>query len=464
MRVCNECNKKWSYPVQRCIFCGGLIKDIIPTKFTVKGITKVFVPSTGHKKVPYYNVLLKDENDDFHIKKTFKEFKLNQTFEVKNEKGKTIVALCGVGYSIVDATIRAIKLMGGIEFNPKDKILIKPNLVLAKSASTGIITNPLVVEGIIKYLLEKGISKSNLFIGEGSLQGVDTDKMLKKTEYYELCEKYGLKFFDLLSGKFINREIGIGKNKRVVQISELVLDMDLIIDVPVIKTHMQTGVSLGIKNMKGVINHSSRKVMHMHELEDQIAYLSTALPKYITIADGSIGLEGMGPLTLGKPANFGVVVAGKDPVAVDTAICHIIKIKVPKHIRKAAEIGLGEGDIKKINFVGDEVAVVSKKFEPADSRISPHPDIALIDGKPCSSCINSVWTTLHSLKDIPTEVVTIALGSQINEDMIGSGEIIAMGDCAVRALKNKGCAQKLKGCPPSEKDQKEFLKKWLNLP
>ena len=271
-----------------------------------------------------------------------------------------------------------------------------------------------------------------------------------------------IKFKNLFDGEFIKKQIGEKGKEFSVQISKDLLESDLIINVPVVKTHFQTGVSLGIKNMKGVINHSSRKNMHKGKLEEQIAYLAQALPKYITIADGSIGLEGMGPGALGEPANFGLIIAGRDPVAVDTIICHLTKLKLPKHVKKAAELGVGEADLNKINIVGEEVEVVQRKFKPADERISPHSDIDLIDGKPCSGCLNSVWSILYNLKDISAEKISIAFGSQLSEDMIGYGKIIAIGDCAINSLKKLGHeVEALRGCPPADEQQKEFLKKWL---
>lgn len=462
MWQCKKCKKTWAYPIEKCIFCGEKIEDQISGEFIVEGITKVFVPSAEHKEVPYFVLLLKDENGCLHIKKTFKDYKIGQKFEEKVKKEKTTVAVSRVGYSIINATKKAIRLMGGITFKPNDKIFIKPNIVLAKSASTGVVTNPLVVEGIICYLLEKGVPRDNIIIGEGCLEGIDPEKAIKKAGYYDLCNKYGIKFRDIFSGRFIKKEIDDGEQKAIVEIAEEIFKADIIISVPVVKTHMQTGVSLGIKNIKGVINHQSRKTMHRSKLERQIAYLSKLIPRYITIADGSIGLEGMGPLSLGKPANLGLIIAGKDPVAVDTAICHIIGIKVPEHIKKAAELGLGEGDIKRINLAGEEIKVVQRKFEAADKRVSPHPDFEIIDGKPCSGCINSVWMTLHDLKEIPAETISVAIGSQILDEMIGYGKIIAIGNCALRALKNKGHeVEALEGCPPTEEQQKAFLKKWL---
>ncbi len=462
MWKCNKCQKTWNYPIEKCLFCKEQIKHSSSNEFIVEGITKVFVESTGHRKAPYFDVLLKDENGDFHIKKTFKEYKIGDKFLTIDKTDKIIVATSKIGYSIISATKRVIKLIGGLDIKPEDKVLIKPNIVVAKSPSSGIVTNPLVVEGIIQYLIENGHKRDNIIIAEGSLEMIDHMTAIKKSGYFDLCNKYNIKFIDLLKTKFINKEINIEGKKRVVQVSEEIFKADKIINVPVIKTHFQTGVSLSIKNMKGVINNPSRKVMHKDHLQKQIALLSTILPEYVTIADGSIALEGMGPGALGEPANLELIFAGKDPVALDTAICHIIGLNVAKHIKEASKLGLGVSDMKKIQIIGEEVDVIKKKFKAADQKISPHPDFELLDGKPCSGCLNSVWTTLHSLKDISAEEISIFFGSHFDDEMLGYGRIIAIGDCAYQAMKKKGHeVEALRGCPPNEEDQKEFLRKWF---
>jgi len=79
--VCNECGKKWRYPVEKCIFCNGEIKKMVSDKFLVKGITQVFVPSVGNERVPYYNLLIEDDAGNLHIKKTFAIYEIGNFVE-----------------------------------------------------------------------------------------------------------------------------------------------------------------------------------------------------------------------------------------------------------------------------------------------------------------------------------------------------------------------------------------------
>jgi len=79
--LCNECGKKWRYPVDKCVFCNGEIKKLAGEKFIVKGITQVFIPSVGNERVPYYNLLVEDDAGNLHIKKTFTAYEIGNVME-----------------------------------------------------------------------------------------------------------------------------------------------------------------------------------------------------------------------------------------------------------------------------------------------------------------------------------------------------------------------------------------------
>lgn len=74
----------WHYPVPRCIFCNSEIRSIKSTKFIVKGITAVHVPSTEHDRVPYYELLVNDEHENIYIKKSFEAYKIGDPIELES--------------------------------------------------------------------------------------------------------------------------------------------------------------------------------------------------------------------------------------------------------------------------------------------------------------------------------------------------------------------------------------------
>jgi uncharacterized OB-fold protein len=68
---CENCKKWWSYPVERCIFCGYDIQEFSETRYKIIGFTEVHVPSTNNEKVPYFVYLLEDKNGNKKIIKSF---------------------------------------------------------------------------------------------------------------------------------------------------------------------------------------------------------------------------------------------------------------------------------------------------------------------------------------------------------------------------------------------------------
>ena len=100
MRICEKCRKSWYYPVERCVFCKGKTVEREPSAFTVKGITEISIPSSEHKEIPYFDLLLVDENGNYHIKKSFKRFKIGDTFDGKKrskKKKQMTIGIVGTG-------------------------------------------------------------------------------------------------------------------------------------------------------------------------------------------------------------------------------------------------------------------------------------------------------------------------------------------------------------------------------
>lgn len=95
---CDSCAKEWDYPVKYCIFCGKLISKIDITKYTVEGITQVFVPSDNHPVTPYYVMLLEDSNGSYKFQKTFKYHNIGDTIYVKgDEEEEYAIGVIGTG-------------------------------------------------------------------------------------------------------------------------------------------------------------------------------------------------------------------------------------------------------------------------------------------------------------------------------------------------------------------------------
>ncbi|MEN6291143.1 MAG: 3-hydroxyacyl-CoA dehydrogenase NAD-binding domain-containing protein, partial [Methanobacterium sp.] len=83
---CKNCEKFWSYPLKKCIYCGESLKEVVETVYEVIGSTEVKVPSTEHEKVPYFNYLLEDKNGNKIIIKSFENHGIGDTIDLTKEK------------------------------------------------------------------------------------------------------------------------------------------------------------------------------------------------------------------------------------------------------------------------------------------------------------------------------------------------------------------------------------------
>ena len=165
---------------------------------------------------------------------------------------------------------KAIQLCGGFEqLKPTDHVLIKPNLVAWEDrypiAPFGVFTTTRLVEDLI--ILLKDFGCRHIAIGEGSVQirkGMGTEQAFDGLGYRELEKRYGVTLLDLNKSK---TEKFLFHGDLSLHLAKDAVDCDFLIDFPVLKTHGQTKVSLGLKNLKGCLKLQSKKLCHHAELD-----------------------------------------------------------------------------------------------------------------------------------------------------------------------------------------------------
>ena len=170
------------------------------------------------------------------------------------------------------------------------------------------------------------------------------------------------------------RSRGFGPARRFSRIKKLylpnsALGADLLVSMAKMKTHHWVGATLSMKNLFGVVPGGiygwPKNVLHWAGIDESIADLHDGFPRQFAIVDGIVGMEGNGPIQ-GTPKYAGVLVAGRDPAAVDATCCRIMRID-PMKIRylqlvsrRGTEAQITEGDIQQI---GESIQSVSTPFE-----------------------------------------------------------------------------------------------------
>ena len=322
---------------------------------------------------------------------------------------------------------------------------IKPNLVAPMEAYWGGTTHPEVVAGIVEYLQEKGFS--NLVIMEGSWVGDKTSESYEVCGYKSLCEKYHVPFLDMQKERGVSVECG----DMTLNICKSVLDLDFLINVPVLKGHCQTKITCALKNMKGLLPNSEKRRFHALGLHDPIAHLGLGIHQDFIVVDnicGDLDFEDGG-----NPVEMNRVLAGKDPVLMDAYVCDLMYYQVEEvpYIVKAAALGVGCADIRQAEICaiggnpGKPIPKSRKVVELAD---------AVEEVESCSACYGNLIPALDRLKQ---EGLLSGLDTRI---CIGQGYRNQNGNLGIGHC-TRHFAHHLEGCPPAEEKIYEFLKGYL---
>lgn len=242
----------------------------------------------------------------------------------------------------------------------KDKVFIKPNLINDSPPSSGVTTDLRIVASLIRIL--KNIGVTDVMVGESAI--LSTEDVLKKHNFYSLKD-YGVKTLNLDKAEWIKVESGMFESFKRFHLPKAVLEADVIISVPKMKTHAETGVTLSIKNLIGLIPRGDRMIAHKGNINEAIVavfqYLN-AQKKFFSVVDGIIALEGRRGPVIGNTVKLGLIIMGSDPLAVDSTCVRIMGAK-PKdilHIDMACALGLGVTD--NIEILGKDINKVKRNF------------------------------------------------------------------------------------------------------
>jgi len=251
----------------------------------------------------------------------------------------------------------------------KNSLIIKPNLVSSyvQLAVTHVDTVKAIIDFIRQYYGGK------ILVAEGSAS--DTLTAYKNFDYTKLAREREIELFDLNQDNY--REIMVYNDRYdeiPVRIAEKVLESDYRISAAVLKTHDTVIATLSIKNVVvgSIIRYDKHRIHQGYKAINLNIY---KIAKYVwpnlAIIDGYTAMEGNGPVS-GTPVDMGTVIASTDPLAADTVGAYIMgfdpdDIGYLYYIKMA---GMGEGDIDKIEIVGERLEDVRRKFRPHSTYTS----------------------------------------------------------------------------------------------
>ncbi|MCE5283354.1 MAG: DUF362 domain-containing protein [Deltaproteobacteria bacterium] len=255
------------------------------------------------------------------------------------------------------ATRRALEALGGFSRFVKrgQRVVIKPNMSFARSPEFAATTHPQVVASLARGCVEAGASE--VLVLDHTLQRAEL--CLDRTGIRDACR--GIPTVQVLAvqDRRFFREIRVpqGKVLQRVEVVRDILDDAVLISVPVAKSHSTTGVSLGLKGLMGLI--WERESFHAQfDISQGIADLATVIRPRLTVLDATRALASGGPGGPGDVKKPNLVVAGTDPVAVDSYGVGIVpwygqnfKGRQVEHLLIAHQRGLGKIDLEKLRII-----------------------------------------------------------------------------------------------------------------
>jgi uncharacterized protein (DUF362 family) len=251
-------------------------------------------------------------------------------------------------------TRKAVEALGGMKrfVKPGNKVVIKPNMSFASGPAQASNTHPAVVSEVAKMCVEAGASRVSIL--DNVLN--HPQDCLNLSKIPEVCEAIQNTSVKVVTDKRLFREVKVPNGKLITSmgVASEVLDSDVLISVPIGKTHSSSGVSLSMKGMMGLV--FDRRPFHSKGLDQSIVDMVTILKPKLVVIDGTRILSSGGPGGPGKVIPLNLVIASTDMVAADAEMVALgtwygrkFEPDQVKHIKLAADSGLGRLDIDKLN-------------------------------------------------------------------------------------------------------------------
>lgn len=354
------------------------------------------------------------------------------------------VAVIKTGENLLATVSQAVTQAGAEDIiSPGDAVLLKPNF----HGGVGF-TNLAVLRAIALWVWDCNASK--IIIGDGPFFGIsDVRGHFDNLGVIKLAEEVGAQcaIFDegefrifKNAAKYLPDELGI---------TQFVYDCDKVINIPIMKTHFNTLVTLGMKNLKGCIRRREKRIFHATNLDRAIVELNRILQPDLTILDATRAMEGMGPGS-GSWVDMGLILASKDVVALDTVACYLMGIAVDEVmlLRFARQAKLGETDISKIEVVGEDPDRHKQRFErPLEALFEKYPNLKIFNEGACSGCNMNFLSALRQLteRDLGWQEIVMGHDEPRNKDAL------LIGACTSKYRKEY---PHLPGCPPSVEEIK----------
>ena len=383
----------------------------------------------------------------------------------------------------------AVNLIGGLSgrIRPGDHVVLKPNLFAPYPPPISV--DRRVIASVVKLAREAGAKRVTVLEGVsvgtlmkrvrpvmtpcGMARGFKTVEVMQMLGVKQAVEEAGGEVLGVEDAEKVEVNIEGGMALHQVNYPKVILEADCFINLPAMKTHTMTMVTLSLKNLQGILDEKGRYFSHRDDIDQHMVDISKIRKPDLIILDGLLAMEGMGAGEAGSPVEMGIIMASADPVALDAIASMCMGIDNPLVVgttRIAAHDGLGVANPFLIELVGAPMHEVRKKFQlpinftqPIESLVTGvYPNIDVYIGGACPACWLLAALVESLLSRIPQHVSLIVgidpkIPPRIRTD---HAHTFFLGECALaaggelRELRNamqlSGIDRFLGGCPPYE--------------
>lgn len=359
-----------------------------------------------------------------------------------------------------------IQSLGGMEKFVKkgQNVVIKPNVVadhglMGGVYKGGVVTNVGLVRALIEVLLPVA---GKVTVAEGaSINRDETAKLFALYGYDRLAEidTKKVSLVDLNADRMVRKTVPRGKRMLSREIPVTLEQADVIINLPVMKTHFAAFVSLSVKNLQGAIGPLEKYMSHFFGLWQNLVNTHHLVKPKLVIVDGLMAQEGFGPVT-GTEKTMNLLIGGTNPVAVDAVTTRIMGLDpvLSPPIMVAYMQGLGPIEPEKIQVLGASIEEVRDAFKEAEIDVSGGREFVVHEGGACKGCRGYLHFVLHKLrrpdpKDPQSLLIDRSFEKRVNVFLGPDTEVepnpdetnVFMGICQQH---HAGMGKHLPGCPP----------------
>ncbi len=350
------------------------------------------------------------------------------------------------------------------------RVLIKPNLWSPFPSGSGCITDVRIIKAVVRCMLDAGASE--VIVGEGAAVGYaftssyTTQDVFEASGLKKTLKNLPVKLVDLNNDSMVEVESRDFQAFDKIKVSSTAMNCDYLINLPVLKTHIRTRVTLSMKNLKGVLSPDDKKKCHQVGLDEGIADLNSILKSDLVIIDAIRGMEGLWDQEHDE-VQMNLLLGAKNSLTADSLGAVLMGIDPDKvrHISLAKERRLFTDD-------GIEKAVIPSKYirtfsEASDALRARFPYSMIDISESCTGCYGSITAPLLQMYNAERASMLdnmaifsgyIPSQEELKKLAQGRNRVLLIGKCSMLKEETADNIVQIKGCPPSPEEIDKVLK------